>query len=310
MYDKERKESFLLQTNMSKVFGKSVFNTTKQREEELGKDLCEFTTGDLQPVMDTGFGSRTRTVSTAISFIRSYIRWCKEQGYPTNDGIDDVKINMGEKIKKGMVASPAHLEKILDKIFEPVSSGTLDCLYRCFLWMIYAGIKDIDAVEVKTSEIDFDLMTIEHNGKSYEIYREAVPAFKLACTATQFRYINPNYSEEKQGNFRNRFLGEYLLRGFRSPKIQIKTMRAVTYKHFKEGGVETSYNKLRLSGLFYKVYEMERCGEPVNFDGYVVEEMAKEEHHYHTNYTRNKLANTIKRDLENDYACWKEVFTK
>ena len=55
---------------------------------------------------------------------------------------------------------------------------------------------------------------------------------------------------------------------------------------------------------------MERFGEPVNFDAFVVERMSKSEHKYHKNYTRNKLANNIKRDLMDDYECWKAAFTR
>jgi len=222
----------------------------------------------------------------------------------------ELKTEMDEKMKRMMIASPVHLEAVLNKIFEPVASETVDCLYRCYLWMGFAGIEEAEAIEVTVDEIDFDTMTIEHGGKSYEIYREAVPAFKMACNATEFRYVNPNYTDGKQGGYRNRYPGEHLLRGIRSAQIKLTTIRAVIGKKFKAEGIETSYGKIRLSGLFYKTYEMERFGEPVNFDAFIVERMGKTDHQYHRNYTRNKLANGIRRDLEDDYECWKAAFTR
>ncbi len=222
----------------------------------------------------------------------------------------ELKTEMDEKMKRMMIASPVHLEAILNKLFEPVVSETVDCLYRCYLWMGFAGLEEAEALEVTVDEVDFDTMTIEHGGRSYEIYREAVPAFKMACNATEFRYVNPNYTEEKQGGYRNRYPGKYLMRGIRSAQIKLTTIRSAIEKKLKAAGVETTYGKIRLSGLFYKTYEMERFGEPVNFDAYIVERIGKTEHKYHVNYTRNKLANSIRRDLEDDYECWKAAFTR
>lgn len=88
---------------------------------------------------------------------------------------------------------PKHLQAILDKSFHPLESETVDCVYRCYLWMAFAGMEEANALEVKVSEIDFGPMLIEHGGKSYEIYREAIPAFRMACEATEFMYEHPNY---------------------------------------------------------------------------------------------------------------------
>lgn len=310
MYNEERKMRFLEETRSSVDFGRSVFNTIAPHEEKENKDLCELSIEVLQPIANTKFGSRTRTSDSTIAFLRSYVCWCKEQGYPTTSDVYDLKTEMDEKMKRMMIASPTHLEVVLNKVFDPVQDETVDCLYRCYIWMAFAGIEESETPEVRVDEIDFDSMTIEHGGRSYEIYREAVPAFKMACTATQFRYVNPNYTNGKQGGYRNRHPGEHLLRGIRSEKIKLTTIRSVVGKKFKAEAVETSYGKIRLSGLFYKTYEMERFGEPINFDSFVVEHMGKTEHKYHANYTRNKLANGIKRDLEDDYECWKAAFTK
>jgi len=310
MYNEERKMRFLEETRSSVGFGKSVFKTIAPYEHEAKMDLCELPIEILQPVANSNFGSRTRTSDSTIAFLRAYTTWCREEGFPVGDGVYLLKTEMDEKVRRLMIASPKHLEATLNKAFAPVQSETVDCLYRCYLWMAFAGLKDVDALDVKVCEIDFDTMLIEHNGRSYELYREAVPTFKMACSATQFRYINPNYGSDKQGGYRNRYPGELLMRGIRSEQIKIATVRASIGKAFKECGVETTYNKIRLSGLFYKAYEMERCGEEVNFDGIVEERLSQMDHKYHKNYTRNKEANGIRRDLFDDYGCWKAAFAR
>lgn len=310
VYNSERKMRFITEARNSPDVGISVFNTTAPYEQAAGKDFCELPVETLQSIINTKFGFRNRTIGSVVSFLRLYVNWCKEQGYPSCDEICKVEIDLDEKMKRMMIASPAHLEFIQNKIFEPVQSETVDCLYRCYLWMGFAGVEEADTINVTVDEIDFDLMTIEHNGKSYEIYREAVPAFKMACTATQFRYTNPNYAKEKQGNYRARYSGEHLLRGIRSPQLKINTIHSVIAKKMKAEGVETSYGKIRLSGIFYKVYEMERFGEPVNFDSYVIEQMNKSKREYRYTYSRSKHASAIRRDLELDYESWKAAFTR
>lgn len=304
MYNEERKMRFLVETRSSTGFGKSIFNTIEPYETKNGADLCQLPIEVLQPIANSNFGSRTRTSDSTIAFLRSYAIWCKEQGYEVGDGIYQLKTEMNEKMRRMMVASPMHLESILDKAFDPVQSQTIDCVYRCYLWMAFSGMDDLDTLEVKVDEINFDTMTIEHSGRSYEIYRESVPAFKMACTATEFLYDHPKY----EAKMRSRFPGTHLMRGIRSDRIKITTVRGYVGKVFKENGIETSYGKIRLSGMFYKAYEMERCGIPVNFDNAVAERLAKMDHKYHKNYTRNKEANCIKRDLMEDYESWKAAF--
>lgn len=306
MYNEERKIRFLEETRSSDNFGKSAFRTTEPYEVDAGQDLCELQEDTLQKIADRNFGSRSRTADSAIAFIRSYVTWCKEQGYPTNDGIYSVKTQMDEKMKRYMVASPKHLQDILSKSFMPVESESVDCIYQCYLWMAFAGLEETETVEVTVDEVNFTSMLIEHGGKSFELYRESIPAFRMACEATEFKYYhhNPDYTR-----IRSRFSGEHLMRGIRSDKVKLTTVKSVVQKAFIESEAELTYNKIRLSGTFYRAYEAERMGDKVNFDDYVAEQMLKRGSTYHSNYTRGKVANLIRRDLFDDYACWKAAFT-
>ena len=304
MYNEERKMRFLTETRSSTDYGRSIFKRTSEYEEKAGADLCELPLSTLQTLANQNFGARTRAVYSAIAFLRSYVMWCKENGYNVVDDIYKVQTQMDEKVKRLMVASPKHLQSILDKAFHPLESETVDCVYRCYLWMAFAGMEEADALNVKVNEIDFSSMLIEHGGKSYEIYREAMQAFRMACDATEFVYEHPNYKQR-----RSRCPGDYLMRGIRSDKIKATTIKSVVKKAFKSNGIELTYSNIRLSGMFYRAYETERMGDEVNFDGMIAEHIIKMDSTFHKNYTRSKVANLIKRDLFDDYACWKAAFT-
>lgn len=304
MYNGDRKTAFIEETRSSSDFGKSVFRTTEPYEQKAGQDLCELPMEVLQEIANSHFGSRTRTMDSTIAFLRSYVTWCKEKGYPACDGIYSVQTQMDEKMKRYMIASPKHLQTVLDKVFSPVEEETVDCIYRCYLWMAFAGLEEPETIEVKVDEVDFGAMLIEHGGKSFELYREAIPAFRMACEATEFKYQHPRYTQT-----RSRFPGEYLMRGIRSEQVKSTTVRSIIQKAFKAGEVELTYSKIRMSGVFYRAYEAERMGEEVNFDGLIAEHIIKMGSTYHRNYTRGKVANLLKRDFFDDYACWKAAFT-
>jgi len=99
------------------------------------------------------------------------------------------------------------------------------------------------------------------------------------------------------------------MRGIRSGQVKIATAKSFIQKAFKNSDIELTYNKIRMSGMFYRAYEAERMGEPVNFDSFIAEQVINRKSEYHNNYTRGKVAGYIKRDLLDDYACWKAVFT-
>lgn len=304
MYNEERKLRFIEDINRTKDYAKSVFHNLGCIEEELGKDLCEIPVEVLQPVVNMRLGVRSRSVEIGLSILKDYERWSKEQGYPVCGGIGLLEVDMADKMRRLMVASPQHLESILNDAFDPVDSETVDCLYRCYLWMAFSGFIEDESLNVRVSEIDFDSMMIHHNGKSLDMYREAVPAFRMACEATEFVYKHKNYITR-----RRRFPGDLLMRGIRSDSIKLATARSVIQKKFDLNGIETSYSRIRLSGIFYKAYESERYGASVSFDDIIIHQLAtKGKRNYHSNYTRNKAANAIKKDLFDDYEHWKEAF--
>lgn len=303
MYNEERKMAFLKETRMSAEFGKSVFNATSKLEETRDQDLCELSSEDIKPLFDKRFGIRKRAVETSLAVLKSYARWCSDKGYPVQDGFERLEIDMSEKLRRTMIASPKHLELVLNKCFAPVESETTDCLYRCYLWMAFSGVKGQDALDMKVSDVHLTDMTLQYNNVVRELYRESLPAFRMACEATEFVYIHPRYTTR-----RSRYPGDKLIRGIKSDSIKMMTIRSILQKAFDANGVETSYSKIYLSGIFYKAYEAERCGFDANFDDVIVENMTETDRVYHDGYTPKKVAAQLRRDLERDYEQWKQAF--
>lgn len=306
MYNAQRKNDFISETGRSESFGQSLFHTTKPYEQEAGKDFAELPIEVLQKLFNKSFGVRKRSNESVMSFFRSYVVWCKERGYAACDDVYLVKTNTEEKVKRVMVGSPKHLEMILDRVFEPTSEGTTECLYRAYFWFAFSGLPEEDALSLCIDDIDFNTMTIEKNGRTYDIYREAVPALKVARDADVFKYIHPKYTEEKQGKFRKRKENQFVFRGIRSECAGMQAVRSFSYKRLRQYGVELSYGRVRLSGLFYSTYELERIGEPVDFSTYIMERIEMQNG---TQESSKRMARDIRRRMMSDYQAWKNVFS-
>ena len=62
--------------------------------------------------------------------------------------------------------------------------------------------------------------------------------------------------------------------------------------------------------MFYRLYEMERCGESVDFTQIVEENLIKASTNYHESFPRKKHISNVKNDIIKDYNSWKEAFSE
>lgn len=322
MYNETQKNAFIAShTNSDKTTALivQIFNWFEPYENEWQCDLSQQSTEVLQPVVNELTGVRSKSTELILIILKEYVKWCGRSGYEVSRGIFDVRINTIDKIQSQMVASPLHLKSILDRCeFDTPNKETVDVTYRVFLWMAFAGLDDKDAIRVTTNDVDLQNLRINFEGHSYEIYKECREDFEKACCLTDFLYEHPNYSIR-----RDRAEGNIIMRGFRSPTVDLKTLRPLINKKLTtdaDGGGETktrqksklSYKRIYLSGIFYRAYERERAGIPVDFSDVVALEMQRKEKvkQYTTSKTRtlSVIANMIEREYLADYEKWKCAF--
>lgn len=325
MYNEKVKMEFLASytKKSTSAFITQIFNWFEPYEKMWGMDLSQQATEILQPIVNELTGVREKSTELVIIILKEYVKWCGRNGYEVSKGIFDVRINTIDKIQNQMVASPLHLKAILDdekSNFDSLEKETVDITYRVFLWMAFAGLEDKDAVRVTSKDVDFDNLRINFEGHSYEIYKECKEDFEKACKLTMFNYEHPHYVTRRQ-----RADGNVIMRGFRSPTVDLKTIRPIINKKFSEdndteekkeanrqkSGI--SYKRIYLSGIFYRAYEQERAGLPVDFSNIIALEIARKEKtkKYTTTKTRTlaTISNRMKRDYLADYEKWKCAFT-
>lgn len=324
MYNERVKREFLSSYTHKKSttsFIIQIFNWFEPYENEWEMDLSQQTTEILQPVINDITGVREKSTELIIIILKEYVKWCGRNGYEISKGIFDVRINTIDKIQNQMVASPLHLRAILNdkkNNFDSLDKNTVDITYRVFLWMAFAGLEDKDAVRVTSDDVDLENLRINFEGYSYEIYKECKEDFEKACKLTVFNYEHPHYT-----TCRERADGNVIMRGFRSPTVDLKTIRPIINKKFSENDEEQSdnkrqksrisYKRIYLSGIFYRAYEQERAGLPIDFSNIIALEIDRKEKvkKYTTTKTRTltTISNRMKREYLADYEKWKCAFT-
>lgn len=315
MYNEELKTKFVRgYTNSISTAEvcQTIFNAFEQYEVEWGADLCTRSAEELQPVVDNLVGFRARSKWMRLIILKDYVKWCIGMKVPgACDGMLKIETVGLEKVKHQTVASPLHLQRYLDSICEPESEETTDNIYRCFYWLAYGGVAEEDILSIKCSDVDLNNMVVRYNDTEVPIYREALPAFKNCVKLTQFVYKHPNYDKLV---YKDRADGNTLVRGIRSAP-SIKAMRVELSRRSKakmdEGktDLKLSYFRVWISGLFYRMYERERAGIPVDFSAAAAQFM--EGKTYKLDRGRNTpeaKKRQLTRDYLEDYERWKLAF--
>lgn len=319
MYNEGQKNRFISEytsSDKTSALIAQIFNWFEKYESDWGMDLSLQSTEELQPVVNELTGVREKSTELILIILKEYVKWCARSGYEISKGIFDVRINTIDKIQIQMVASPLHLQSKLDDYFEPTEKETIDIVYRVFLWMAFAGLDDVDAIRVSSDNVDLKNLVINFEGQTYELYKECKDDFEKACKLTDFFY---EHNEPYYSMRRDRAEGKIIMRGIRSPSVDLKTIRPVINKKFsvkdkeKEQKTKLSYNRIYLSGIFYRAYERERAGLPVEFSKVIECEIKRKQKtkKYVTSKTRTitTISNRIEREYLADYERWKCAFT-
>lgn len=317
MFNNELKERFLRESNQleskQRVY-RSIFESTSKFEEEWGADLCTLSKDEAQTVVNNIAGIRNRSTIVITSMLRKYVTWCVENNIPNATrsmfGINNCSV---DRIKTQMVASPMHLQRYLDAVCEPEDSKTISNVYRCYYWLAYAGVPARVALQLRTSHIDLLHRIVKYNDSEYPIYEQAVPAFENCINLYAFVRNNPLYNSDTE-SWAERGAGDNLLRGS-NPVTQLSTIQIslsrLSKKAIESGRTEIklSYNRVMLSGIFFREYERERAGFPVNFKSLAVDSLKEKNLKNGKDEITSRQISTLASNYRTDYRRWKEAFT-
>ncbi len=205
-----------------------------------------------------------------------------------------------EKYKNSMISSPEHLASVFKYNFDPIWMRTIDCLYRCFWWMAFAGVPSKYATSILKSEVNTKTRKIRHKGEVYIIPDAAIAVFDIAVEADAFNYTHPLYIKAVK---RERVKSSYLMSGFRNTQMGFRYADKLCRMLTKEKGFYLTYERIYLSGVFYRVLQAEQEGTKPDFRWLAEEQLEEKNQPYNEEALKLKI-----RNLKNKYKKWKRVF--
>ena len=315
MYNEKVKKEFIDDFTSSVSVGRQcvfLFNALEPYEVKWGADICTQRVEIITPVLEQMVGLRKSSFHTRLRILKAYGNWCIENDIPgARTGLLRVKVSGVDKLATETVRSPGHLQSFLNCVYDDVNLGTVDNIYRCYYWLAYAGVREENIPEIKTSDVSFEDMIITGPGGGAIIYREAIPVFKSCVYSKEFLNKQSDYAIGRP-KYNMRVDGDELIRGVRS-RPDVGRLRTLISRHnqicIKQGKTELrlSYYRTWLSGLFYRMYEFELAGKEVSFEDITDDYIANRT--YKT--SEQSLAQSRKRDISyhfmKDYNRWKET---
>lgn len=317
MYNEKLKQQFILNYTHSENTANhcaAIFNTFSEFEEGWGADLCTKSEDELQLAVDAVVGLRARTQWSRLIVLKDYVKWCIEEQVPNAcDGMLKIQTTSLDKIKQQTLSNPLHLQRYLDCICDAEKEETTDNIYRCYYWLAFGGVAEEDILNIKCSDVDLNNMVVRYKTTEVPIYREALPAFRNCVSLTQFAYKHPNYSKII---YKDRVSGNTLVRGIRSLPT-VKSMRVELSRRSKEKlekgvtDLKMSYLRVWISGLFYRMYEREQAGIPVDFSAAAMNFMEGKTYQLKSGRnTPDAKKRQIANDYMKDYERWKLAYKK
>lgn len=329
MYNEQVKLAFIDKYTESKQTEKllrHIFDGTKDIEERYDKDFYAMDAEQAQEAFNYVSGIKVNGASSILMILKAYVRWCVANGYPATKAIQELRIDVHDKLRESYVASPKHLLYSLDEAFPNPDKNEIEYIYRSFLWLGFMGLQVSEAIQVTAEHIDFNTFHLTFPGHiaPYRVYPEAIPDLKKAIELKEFEEPRGKSGVKKpraagkeilRGKVSKRTLAEAVELTFR-PTIS-RAFRAALDKYESQGievpkkySLKLTFKHVYMSGIFYRAYEGERMGIPPSFGAIVIHERRHaKESNFSRNYTERKLLNILIRDMEQDYDNWKSVFS-
>ena len=320
LYNAEQKKKFINYYAKSDVVAKqseSIFSRIGDIEEKYDVDLC--CTCDKDKLLEmVGCISSNRSTSTnwKLKMLQQYVRWCFGKVKNVSDEIFDISFEDVNDlyIKEHMASDPKDMDSYLKSFLRSDDEITIDIVYKCVLWMAYAGIKENKMQQVKSADVDLDVVGdefyITSDDRSFPVPAIAHQTFKLCVELTEFNYSNPNYT--KGDIKRDRIVGDELLRGVKSATKQYQLLTQAISKKAKDAKLNRriSYRSAMLSGFFYRINKLEKKGM-IDFQEEAIRFVGEKEYKLDkSNLTQAGMQNRIAKELRADYELWKKVFKK
>ena len=325
LYNEEIKREFISSLGLGETIEKqleNIFSRIGEFECSLDRDLCQIDNKkELLPVLLTVSGNRSWNASQRLKYLKRYVKWCAENNKFTTvcDIISDITAEeIGvEYIRNHMAANPADFRGYLDSFLRSDDMKTIDIVYKCVLWLAYAGIPEESIVDIQQADVDFDvfddIFLVSHEDRQYPVPSIAHKTFDYCVNLESFKFTNPRFPDSEVDRKRNE--GTELLRGIvsKSPNRSYKVLTQNISNRVSGSGIQRriSYRSAMWSGFFFRLNQMENITGEIDFKFEALRFMGKRGYKLDkSRATMTTVENKKAKDVESDYKLWLKAFQK
>lgn len=319
MFNAKQKEEFINSYTRSEEITKrtrNVFEKIGEFEEKFGSDVCFITNEEelkeiLQSIVT---GNRSYNSDKKVLMIKDYVDWCSLRFDGVSKKINEICLDdiYVEYVKLHMASDPDDMKSYLDSFLCSDEDLTMDIVYKCSLWMAFAGISEYDILNIKVKDVDLQIagddFYINYNDREYPVPSAAHGTFKKCVELTFFNY-KYNLGVVRQ---KTRINNDVLLRGIKASGSDFRSFTLPISKKAKDNNMKRriNYTHATWSGFFYRIYRAEKYNA-IDFQAEAKRFFGNKEYKLDkSRSTQNTIWNKRTRDIENDYTLWKKAFKK
>lgn len=271
MYNREIKEQFLAEYEGGrKVSARINFESIGEYEELCGKDIAEMQISEAIEALKCVHIKTYGTAFGVLSFIRNYIKWCREKSV-FNDintdlaalTVDDIDIS-GE-LKAMLFASEDELIKAMRSV-RPFDDGYYDVIVVLFVWL---GIPQKQITSIKIDDVNLSDNVVVFDGvdiKFSDDIKDILSLYAKTKTGTRIKADGARivYRDDSYDTFVRKFSAPKQL-GKKITSSQIEDAVYLLNKAYVEQGNNPKFTSgsIMYSGGLRRVYELEQQGVDV-----------------------------------------------
>jgi hypothetical protein len=239
-------------------------------ESKYNQDFSELDYDSVKTAISLLGGRNRQTIAWNMSKLKKYIDWCIINGRTSRTDnvmkyITSSEIDNTYTYTQSMIKDPDHLRRIMDTALPDVRLKHPNNITRLFIWLVYKGFTDKEAVEIKRNDVFMVNKTIVYNKKEMQIDDDLLPLIEQIIEDGTFYFMMRGFVQEK-----SIIPSEYLLssirpsNGNRLNHFRDKlTKLSVSYGETIGEKISLSAGRLFDSGVFYRWYKKELIHEEI-----------------------------------------------
>ena len=209
-YNADRKIEFLhyvddqMSLNSVKTLVVDVFESSRELEDFLEKDLAEFCSNELQNLFVRAEWTKKTYFMAARMLINRYAAWCEENGYVHSLSFSIKEIKRSSVLEESVKTiypfkSCQQAQGFFYDLFNIKDPNYLNanCMRYFSVLMVWQGVDFADVFRLKKTEMDLENRTAMVNGRSIPLTEEIVRIAKycMGISKLKVRHIGDSFRE-------------------------------------------------------------------------------------------------------------------